>query len=145
MAAVRKIDHCAVHVHDVAKSVEFYERLLEAPPAYHGDTGMGVPGAFFIYGDTILALLEVPADEVLGRQHVAFAVDDVDEVYELMVAKHFTPEGPPKDLPVGFIKGQRSFDLRDPDGALLEFVQRPTTDPFGDVDESETALALKGG
>lgn len=131
MVAVRKIDHCAVYVHDVDLSVDFYERLLEEEAAYRGDTGMGVQGAFFIYGDTVLAVLEVPADEVPGRQHVAFAVDDADDCYDQVIAKGFAAEHPPLDLPVGFVKGQRSFDLLDPDGALLEFVARPAIDPFG--------------
>jgi catechol 2,3-dioxygenase-like lactoylglutathione lyase family enzyme len=143
MVAVRKIDHCAVYVHDVDRSVTFYQRLLGQQPAYRGDTGMGVQGAFFIYGDTVLALLEVPEEELLGRQHVAFAVNDADRCFQQAVANGFETDGPPSDLPVGFVKGQRSFDLRDPDGALLEFVERPAVDPFGL--SSLTRSAASGG
>jgi catechol 2,3-dioxygenase-like lactoylglutathione lyase family enzyme len=142
MQLVRKIDHCAIYVRDAGKAAAFYERLLEIPAAYQGDTGMGVLGAFFIYGDTILALLEVEPGEALGRQHVAFAVDDADATYDAMTARGFMPEGPPEDLPVGFIQGQRSFNLKDPDGALLEFVARPSPDPFAGA---RPATAMAGG
>jgi catechol 2,3-dioxygenase-like lactoylglutathione lyase family enzyme len=144
MSIVRKIDHCAVYVHDIERAAEFYERLLGVPPAYRGDTGMGVLGAFFIYGDTILALLLVPEEEVLGRQHVAFAVDNADATYEMFLASGITTEGAPSDLPVGFIKGQRSFDVRDPDGALLEFVERHADHPFGGSMHTDSALAAGG-
>lgn len=134
MAVVRKIDHCAVYVHDLDRSIDFYEKLLTVPPSYRGDTGMGVMGAFFIYGDTILAILQVPEDEILGRQHVAFAVDDADATYRSLLEMGISPVGPPENLPVGFIKGQRSFDVRDPDNALLEFVERDAIHPFADTD-----------
>jgi catechol 2,3-dioxygenase-like lactoylglutathione lyase family enzyme len=140
MAIVRKIDHCAIYVHDVERSASFYERLLETPAAYQGDTGMGVPGAFFIYGDTILALLLVPEEETLGRQHVAFAVDSADATYQKLLAKGFETEGAPSDLPVGFIKGQRSFEIRDPDEALIEFVERPAVEPFSMWGAGNSAL-----
>src|SRR6266542_1823592 len=54
---VRRIDHTAVYVSDLDKSIEWYETVFGLSHAYRGDTGGGEPGAFFDVGDTILAML----------------------------------------------------------------------------------------
>lgn len=128
---VSKIDHCAVYVSDLGRSVTYYEELLGVRASYVGDTGGLIPGAFIVVGDTILALLtdtRTATEAYPWPQHLAFAVEDVDAVYADLVARGYRPVAPPENLPTGFVLGQRSIDLMDPDGVDIEFVQRTPCD-----------------
>ncbi len=60
----------------------------------------------------------------LSEQHFAFAVESADAMYADLVARGYAPAFAPEDLPEGYIAGQRYFDLHDPDGVRIEFVQR---------------------
>jgi len=124
-AAPRRIDHTAVFVRDLDRSIAWYEDVLGLTCAYRGDTGNNIPGAFFDVGDTILAMLQTAdAARDLSEQHFAFAVDSADATYADLVARGHVPVAKPEDLPAGYIVGQRAFDILDPDGVRIEFVQR---------------------
>jgi catechol 2,3-dioxygenase-like lactoylglutathione lyase family enzyme len=122
---VRRIDHTAVYVSDLDTSIAWYEAALGLKHAYKGDTGGGEPGAFFDVGDTILAmLLSHDPSRNLAEQHFAFAVDSADAAYEDLITRGYKPVFTPEDLPSGYIAGQRYFDILDPDGVRIEFVER---------------------
>src|ERR1700731_2603359 len=111
---IRRIDHTAVYVSDLDRSIEWYERVFGLSHAYKGDTGGGEPGAFFDVGDTILAMLVThDPSRVLAEQHFAFAVDSADDAFADLVARGLVPVAPPVDLPSGYIAGQRYFDILD--------------------------------
>jgi catechol 2,3-dioxygenase-like lactoylglutathione lyase family enzyme len=126
MSIVTRIDHVAVYVSDLERSLDWYSNVLDVPIAYKGEIGGGETGAFIDVGDTILAFLinDDPRRD-LTRQHFAFAVRDVDAAYAALRAKGVAFDFAPVDLPEGYVAGQRYCDLRDPDGVRLELVQRP--------------------
>lgn len=122
---VRRIDHTAVYVSDLERSIAWYSAAFGLTCAYSGDTGGGVQGAFFDVGDTILAmLLAADGTRDLSEQHFAFAVDDVDAVYAALTARGYQFALAPIDLPEGYIAGQRYCDILDPDGVRVELVHR---------------------
>ncbi len=122
---VRRIDHTAVYVSDLERSIDWYSRAFGLTCAYSGDTGGGVLGAFFDVGDTILALLlATNPTRDLSEQHFAFAVDSVDAAYADLRARGYSFALDPIDLPEGYIAGQRYCDILDPDGVRVELVQR---------------------
>ena len=55
--------------------------------------------------------------------HIAFEVNDIDEVYNQWVAKGISFNSPPRAMRGG--KGNTCAFLYDPDGVALEILQRP--------------------
>ena len=132
------LDHIAITVRDMDRAVDFYRDLL----------GFEVLGQLFLNDGTfklvylqagaarieLFAFTEtgrsVDADapnEDLGFKHLAFTVDDVDAVTARLQAAdvEFTVE--PLDAPGGV----RLAFFRDPDGNLLELVDRlPDMAPY---------------
>ena len=97
-----------LHVSDVDKSLEFYERLPGAVVVFH------LPGRFALlrFGAGRLGLL---ADR--GRAfHVEFQVPDLDDA-----AARFRDLGMTVDGPTARQWGERDILVHDPDGNLLEF------------------------
>ena len=127
MAIVTRIDHVAVYVSDLDRSLAWCSHVLEQPVAYKGDIGGGDFGAFMDIGDTILAFLinHDPARD-LSQQHFAFAVRNIDKTVAELRDRGVEFDFPePVSLPEGYVAGQRYIDFRDPDGVRIELVQRP--------------------
>jgi len=132
------LDHIAITVQDMERAVTFYRDLL----------GFEVLGQLLLNEGTFkLVYLQAGAarielfafteegrrddtpdrNEDLGFKHVAFTVDDVDAVARRLKAHDvpFTVE--PVDAPGGV----RLAFFRDPDGNLLEIVDRlPQMSPY---------------
>jgi catechol 2,3-dioxygenase-like lactoylglutathione lyase family enzyme len=103
-------------VTDMERSVEFYAGLgFELAFG-----GQGAPFTTFRVGDGFLNLQldeAAPAVRVWGR--VIFWVDDVDAMYERVLALGRVAETQPADAPWG----ERYFHVRDPDGHELSFAR----------------------
>jgi catechol 2,3-dioxygenase-like lactoylglutathione lyase family enzyme len=86
--------------------------------------GAGAEFTSFRVGSGYLNLQLSPgrAQQVPIWGRVVFWVDDVDVMYQRVMAAGFTPETAPADAPWG----ERYFHLRDPDGHELSFA-RPLT------------------
>ena len=102
---------------DMSVSCAFYDAL-----GFERITG-GADHPFTTYtaGDGFLNVqldpTHAPIEAIWGR--VILFVDDVDAMFERVVAAGFQPEMPPSDAPWG----ERYFHVRDPDGHELSFAK----------------------
>jgi glyoxylase I family protein len=61
----------------------------------------------------------------LGAAHIAFTVDDLDEIFDRIAAFGWKAAGAPQTLTTGPNAGKRVVYVRDPDGTTIEFMQPP--------------------
>lgn len=97
------------HVLDLERSCEFYARLPGAVLVAHR------PGVFALFriGKAHLGLLQ---SKTTGL-HLEVSTPDLDKFYDRLVAAGVEPVGAPRERPWG----ERTFNVRDPDGNLIEF------------------------
>ena len=109
-----RIAEVALFTTDVPKLVDFYERILGAPPRSRSESH-----AYFDVGPTTifihLATDEAPSGAPNG-DHVAFAVRDQDGLSDALRSRGHDVTGP-KDFYWG-----RSAYVRDPDGRIVELI-----------------------
>jgi catechol 2,3-dioxygenase-like lactoylglutathione lyase family enzyme len=145
---VRRIDHAGITVASLQQALHFYRDLLglrvtdegeDSGPELDAITGMS--GVRIRYAELDLGagqLLEViefgapegrrldqaPRDP--GAAHLALRVDDVDALYERLLAAGVTVPGRPTTITApGAWNGARCVYVEDPDGRTVELVQRP--------------------
>jgi catechol 2,3-dioxygenase-like lactoylglutathione lyase family enzyme len=143
------VDHVAVVVADLDRSLEFYSGLLGLTVRDRGavDPGLvermtGLPDAEVEFADVelggrTLELLQYHAPhqrggpparpERPGSLHIALEVEDAAAVHGRLVGAGLAPLSAPQKLEDDGSDwaGCLVFYVRDPDGALLEIVQRP--------------------
>jgi lactoylglutathione lyase len=120
--------HTCYRIGDIDRSVAFYEKLgfEERRRMPIGDEAtnvfMGLPG-----DDPRLELTYnhgVDSYELgTGYNHIAIAVDGLDETLEGLAADGIDPEKPPY-RPGGRTEGPRICFVRDPDGYRVELIER---------------------
>jgi catechol 2,3-dioxygenase-like lactoylglutathione lyase family enzyme len=124
------IDNVGVAVSDLARSIEFYERV-GFTKEYDYDTG-GVQGASVRCGTAVLFLFQTkradagPVDRQPtltenppGLDHLSFTVSDVDAEVAALRSRGITYDGEPEDQDWG----ARLVGFRDPDGTNLYLLQ----------------------
>jgi len=112
--AIQHISAVTFAVRDMARSIEFYEKLgFEL--LYGGDrAGFSSLKA----GEAFVNLVVSSEYEHGWWGRVIFRVDDVDGEYRVLRGKGLEPQ-PPKDAPWG----ERFFHVLDPDGHELSFAE----------------------
>jgi catechol 2,3-dioxygenase-like lactoylglutathione lyase family enzyme len=97
-----------LHVRDVERSRDFYRKIPSFKQVAHR------PGQFALFevGDGLLGLLQLPKPGF----HVEIDVSDLDEMYRRLAATDLQPSSLPRDRPWG----ERTINLVDPDGYVLE-------------------------
>lgn len=117
----KRIDHIALNVSDLQRSVEFYERHFGFKKYFgHAGTG-GVEIAYLKLGDTVLELVQRPEGALAGF-HFCLETDDFDAAVaglrnsgvELARAPHSTPAREPRE------QEWRRVVFLGPDGEQIE-------------------------
>lgn len=146
---VKHVDHINIVVHDLERSVHFYTELLglvETRRAHlTGDWIEAIVGLTNVTADVVyvqpqgggprieLIKYHRPEGDVFpdnslpntqGLRHIAFQVEDMDEMHQRLKAAGVPFIGPPVTVPAGVVShddGQKSLCyFRDPDGVVLE-------------------------
>ena len=130
---IKQIQHIGIPVADIARSVVFYqgigfENVMDSSFLYNGGTGLVV---MMKSGEVIIELYQMPEKElaeIRSRKnghidHIAFDVEDIDDVFEKLKSASFNIiEDAPVFLPF-WKKGCKYFNITGPDGERLEFNQ----------------------
>jgi len=130
---ITKIQHIGIPVTNLLASINFYQQLgfesvMESSFDYNGGKGKV---AMMQSGDIIIELYQMPdaeLPEIKARgnghvDHVAFDVDDIDDVFKQLNEAGFTVlESAPVFLPF-WKNGCKYFNILGPDGERLEFNQ----------------------
>jgi len=126
---IKGVDNVGIAVTDLARSIAFYEKLgFSKSYEYDAD----VKGCTMNAGSAVLFLFQtkqakpqaVTRDPSLaqnppGIDHISFAVEDVDAIYNDLKAKGVAFQGEPADQEWG----ARLVGLKDPDGNNLYFLK----------------------
>jgi len=114
-----RLDHVAIVVTDVARSVAFYRDVLRLPEIPRPST-FDFPGAWFCIGppemNQSLHLLGMEQDEGRGRRHFCLAVDDLRAAEKHIVSHNCQVLWHAKHK----IPGIDRFFVYDPDGNRVE-------------------------
>lgn len=148
---IKAVSHTGVTCSDIDRSIAFYRDVLGFPvtdKARHGGPLMeqvtGVPGAvidiaFVDAPGHRIELLSYVAPEDRrpsalrpcdpGFLHLSFDVEDIEAVIAAVGAGGYRPVNPIATVTEGPGKGLRGIYTRDPDGVVLEFLERPPATP----------------
>jgi lactoylglutathione lyase len=115
------INHVALEVADLDRSLDFYGRLFELR-----FRGRSSSAAFVDIGDQFVALMQGDPQQPDGARHVGLVVDDKEAVRQRLLEAGVEP-----------LPGRR-LDFLDPDGNRIEIVQ------YDQVQFTKTAEVLRG-
>jgi glyoxylase I family protein len=128
VVGVKAVSHVAIRVTDLDRAVDFYSRVFGYDVFIDNRPGPTVLG---VIGGLAIELIKSDADAAeiarakaaerngsLGHTCMAFSVDDIDATHALLKAAGLTKTDKPEE-----IGAVRVVFIRDPDGALLEFIQ----------------------
>lgn len=146
MASITNAHHTGFQVADLDRSLAFYRDLLGFEEVFRWNPQAPYIGKLVGYPDVDLhsAILRMPNSEVFlelleyrnvertpvdtrnanpGTAHVAFFVDDLDELFGDLVAKGVDTVSEPVTPTIGPNEGGRVVYMIDPDGFRVEFIE----------------------
>ena len=117
----RRIDHVALHVSDLKRSIDFYERYFGFKHYFQHAAGGGMQIAYLKLGDTVLELTH-RSDSAMSGFHFCLETDSFDDTVadlqkrgvEMIRAPHETAAREPRE------KNWRRVVFRGPDGEQIE-------------------------
>jgi lactoylglutathione lyase len=117
----KRIDHVAIHVADLDRSVKFYERHFGFRHYFQHAAGSGAQIAYLKLGDTVLELTHHSDGAMMGF-HFCLETDNFDETVarlqndgvKLLRAPHDTAAREPRE------NGWRRVVFAGPDGEQIE-------------------------
>jgi catechol 2,3-dioxygenase-like lactoylglutathione lyase family enzyme len=116
-----------VRSHNIARSVDFYTRVLDFEVHREGSVLTDPGFAWLTRQGDVLQLSSHAGDGVAG-QAIVVDVAGVDRLFETYLARGLDPsarpESPVHQAPLDQTWGTREFYVDDPDGNTLRFTQR---------------------
>jgi catechol 2,3-dioxygenase-like lactoylglutathione lyase family enzyme len=149
MGRVIALEHVAIQVSDIERSMRFYQehlgfelvfRVSRSEPyvqrvvGYHPDVTLEIAELSIPGTDVRLEIIEYrnvertpidPATANPGTMHFSLFVDDLMEIYERLSAAGVAFVSEPQRSDAGHLKGGIVVYMKDPDGIRVELVQRP--------------------
>ncbi len=121
MPVCKRIDHVALHVADLDKSIAFYESHFGCENYYQHLTGRGTRIAYLKLGDTVLELVD-RSDGPMTGFHFCFETDDFDGAVAALGAAGVPCIQPPHptDAREAREAGWRRVVFSGPDGESIE-------------------------
>lgn len=146
MAGITKAHHTGLQVESLERSLTFYRDILGFEIAFQWNPRAEYVGKLVGYPEVDLhaAVLRIPNSDVFlelleyrnverravdtrtanpGTAHIAFFVDDLDALFEQLVARGVGTVSEPVTPTIGPNKGGRAVYMYDPDGIRVEFIQ----------------------
>ena len=130
---LKAIQHIGIPVTDIRRSESFYSNLgfknvMEAPFLHEGEKGTCI---MMQQNSIIIELYQMPGktlQEIASRKdghvdHVAFDVQDIDEVYKTLSSAGYRIIEPAPVFLQFWKNGTRFFNILGPDNERLEFNQ----------------------
>jgi lactoylglutathione lyase len=90
----KRIDHVAVHVSNIERSVEFYTRHFGFSNYFTNQTPSGIKIEYLQLGDTLLELTECAEDTMAGL-HFCLEASDFDKAISKLTKSGITMESEP--------------------------------------------------
>ncbi|HUZ41272.1 MAG TPA: VOC family protein [Acidimicrobiales bacterium] len=125
------INHVALTVNDLSRSVPWYQRLFDAEPVFDEDTGAFRLVGWLVGGQTLVVLHQFsdPADNSpfderrIGLDHLAFQCANRDELSQWEARLNDLGVAHAGIVDAGYGSG---LSFRDPDNIALEFFAPPS-------------------
>ena len=114
--------HLAVYTSDAAKTDSFYTHDLGAQKQTDPQNPAGVRYYFNPVQFVEVLPLQGPTSQVSRFDHAAYNVSDADAMHRYLAAKGVTIAG---DSVVTSSDGSKYFEVKDPEGNRIQFVQPP--------------------
>ena len=117
----KRIDHVAIHVADIDHSIDFYSNNFGCDKYFEHTAGPGFRIAYLKMGDTILELVNSPAEKMSGF-HFCFETSDLDAAVEQLKACRIKCVTEPYETAARSPseKGWRRAVFEGPDGEQIE-------------------------
>ena len=118
---LRRIDHIALHVDDLMRSVDFYERHFGFKKYFQHAVRAGMQIAYLRLGDTVLELMH-KSDGSMKGFHFCLEAERFDEAVALLQSDGVRMVQPPHDVAAREPRetGWRRVVFGGPDGEQIE-------------------------
>jgi lactoylglutathione lyase len=119
----RRIDHVALHVSDLDRSVDFYERNFGFKKYFqHAGGGSGHQIAYLRLGDSVLELTHYPEGSAMAGFHFCLEAEDFNSAVTDLQKRGVEIVRPPHETAAREEreKGWRRVVFGGPDGELIE-------------------------
>ena len=166
MAAITRAHHTGFTVSSLERSLRFYRDMLGFEVVFQWNPQAPYIGELVGYPDVDLhaAILRLPNSDVflelleyrnvvqkpvdmangnVGNGHIAFNVDELQPLYERLIAAGVKSVSAPITPTIGPNKGGRAVYMLDPDGFRIELVE--TARKFSDYQPEQQDAPKAGG